>query len=129
VIGALSAMTAPAAPPDELPVSAIQGRTLEPRRSASGLYWGMVCIMAGLAAAYLGVIEHHETEPGDVALLIALTLPGIQLGASALASVVIWRSKRVDKQIRLRHLGKITLRSFLGALIGVALMLPLLARC
>jgi hypothetical protein len=62
-------------------------------------------------------------------LIIALLLPAVQLLASAFTGLFITPSSRPGKDIRLLHLGKITLRSLIGAVIGILLMLPLLAKC
>ncbi len=56
-------------------------------------------------------------------------LPAVQLLASAFAGLFITLSSRPGKEHRLMHLGKITLRSLIGAVIGILLMLPLLAKC
>ena len=127
VVGALSARPKPVEP--QLPVSAIDGRTLEPRHSASGLYWAIIAIMSGLASAYFVAFERHEVRNLEVALMLAIVFPAVQLAASIVAAILIARSRRVGKEVRLRHLGKITLRSFLGALIGAAIMLPMFGRC
>jgi hypothetical protein len=127
VIGALSARAKPV--DQTIPVSAIEGRTLEPRHSASSLYWAIIAIMASVASAYFVTFEHHQVESAEIALMLAICFPGVQLAASVVAAIVIMRSKRVGKEVRLRHLGKITLRAFLGAVIGVLIMLPMLGRC
>lgn len=126
-VGALSARARPVDP--QIPISAIDGRTLEPRHSASGLYWALTAIMAGVLGAYFVAFENHKVDTFTVALMIAIFLPAIQLAASIVSAIVILRSRRVGKEERLRHLGKITLRAFLGALIGLLIMIPMFGRC
>lgn len=120
VIGALSARAKPV-DPAQIPISAIGGPPLEPRYSASGLYWAIVAIISGLSAAYFVAFEGDTVKTAEVGLMLAICLPAVQLAAA----IAIACSKRVGKEVRLRHLGKITLRAFLGALIGTVIMLPL----
>ena len=128
--GAIGALSARPKPVDsQIPVSAIDGRTLEPRHSASGLYWAINAILAGLAGAYFAVFEGHKVETFDVVLLLAIIFPAVQLAASVVAAIAIARSRRVGKEARLRHLGKITLRAFLGALLGALIMIPMFKGC
>lgn len=127
LIGALSAVSKPVEP--QIPVSAIDGRTLEPRHSASGLYWAIIAIMSGLASAYFVAFEGQEVRNIEIALMLAICFPAVQLAASIVAAIVIWRSRRVGKEVRLRHLGKITLRAFVGGVIGFLIMLPLFGKC
>ncbi|HET7503579.1 MAG TPA: hypothetical protein VFK02_21300 [Kofleriaceae bacterium] len=128
VIGALSARSRPAAPP-AIPPSTIGGPTREPRHSATGLYWAMTALVSGLVSVYFFGVEHASTNSTEVALLIAICFPGVQLAASVVAALVIAGSRRGGKEVRLAHLGRITLRGFLGAVIGGLLMLPLLGKC
>lgn len=102
---------------------------LEPRHSATGLYWSIVAIMTGLLGTYFRVFEGKEVRGDDLALLIAIFFPAVQLAASAVAAIAIAMSRRVDKDVRLQHLGKITVRAVIGAVIGGAIMLPLLGGC
>ena len=123
VIGALSARATPVEP--QVPVSAVDGPTLEPRYSASGLYWAICAIVSGLASGYFVAFEASEVRNIEIALMLAICFPAVQLAASIIAAIVIASSKRVGKEVRLRHLGKITLRAFLGALIGFLIMIPM----
>ena len=127
VIGALSARPKPVDP--QIPVSAIDGRTLEPRHSASGLYWAITAILAGLLGSYFVAFEGHKVETIEVALLLAICFPAVQLAASVVAAIAIACSSRVRKEDRLRHLGKITLRAFVGALFGGLIMIPMFKGC
>ncbi len=126
VIGALSARSKPMV--EEVPISSTERSTLVPKTSATGLYWASVSITCGLMLAYFGGIEHEHIKSDELALLIAIFLPGVQLGASVIAALIIGFSNRVGKEARMAHLGRITLRAFLGGLIGFAIMIPLFLR-
>ena len=134
MIGALTALSPTIKPTDlqesALPSSAIKGATLEPRFSANGLYWAMTAMVSGVASAIiLTNMDRGNDQIAASVLVAALALPLFQLGASLISLFVILGSNRLGKEVRLRHLGKITLRSFIGGLIGIAIMLPLFARC
>lgn len=132
VIGAVAAGQPTIKPtdlqPSDLPVSALKGATLEPRYSAHGLYWLLTLIISGVITTLALASERHDRAAATV-LVAAIFLPLYQLGASLVAWIVIACSSRVGKEVRLRHLGKITWRSFLGAVIGALVMLPLFSRC
>ncbi len=53
-------------------------------------------------------------------ILYAILVPAVQLAASISALVITLTSKRPGQSERLRHLGKITLFSVLGTLLGGA---------
>jgi hypothetical protein len=126
IIGAATAR-ASAAPISALPPATIDGATRTAKPSATGLYWGMVLLVSIFVAMWnLGVERHPDSA--EAVLIIALVLPGIQLGASMIAAIVIVLSKRPRKDERLRHLGKITFRAFIGAVIGGLVMLPLFGK-
>ena len=123
-------MTTRSRPPQDaqLPTAAIDGATYEPKHSAAGLYWTVVFAISAFAAAWnLGVERHPDNA--EALLIIALLLPVVQLGASFVTAMIIAFSRRPGKDERFRHLGRITLRAFLGAVIGTLAMLPLLGMC
>lgn len=100
-----------------------------PQYSATGLYWALCAILSGITVGYFFGLERDHVRTGEVAVLMAICFPGVQLAASLIALIVIVFSKRVGKELRLRHLGKITVRAVVGAVGGALLMLPLLGRC
>lgn len=126
VVGALSAF-APKLDAPAVPASAVGGATREAKHSATGLYWAMTAIVTGLATAYFFGAE-SRSDSGEALLLIAIFLPGLQLAASLVAAIAIAASARPGKEVRLRHLGKITLRALIGAVLGAAVMVPWLCR-
>lgn len=115
--------------PATVPISAVVRPNLVPRYSATGLYWAICAILCGLSITYFFGFEGDHVKRGEVAVMIAICFPGVQLAASLITLIAIVASRRVGKEVRLRHLGKITLRAFLGALVGTLLMIPLLGRC
>jgi hypothetical protein len=128
VAGALSARPVPVAP-EQIPTSAIDGPTQLPKYSATGLYWAMSAILSGLTIGYFYGLERDHVRTGEIAVMMAVLFPGVQLVASVIAVIAIASSKRPGKHLRLRHLGKITLRAFLGAVVGTLIMLPMFGRC
>jgi hypothetical protein len=126
LIGALTA-TAKPVPAEQVPTATTDKPQLAPKHSATGLYWTIVLIVSGLFVSYNFAVERHPDD-GESLLIIALALPVIQLFASFLVVIVIGFSTRPGRDIRIAHLGRITLRAFLGALIGVVIMLPLLGK-
>jgi hypothetical protein len=83
----------------------------------------LVGFLMGAVAAYYYVSEGAK-NPRDLlhGLLIAvLVLPGLQLGASALAALAI-AVFYADRETPLRRVGQITLWSFVGTMVGIALM-------
>jgi hypothetical protein len=128
VAGALSARPAPL-DPGAPPASAIDRRTLVPQHSATGLYWAIAAILTGLSSAYFFGFEGDHVRTAEVAVMTAMFFPGVQLAASVIALIVIVSSRRLGKELRLRHLGKITLRAFLGAVVGTLIMIPMFGRC
>jgi len=127
VIGALVAFPAKPAEP-QIPLSTIDGPTREPRLSATGLYWATCAILGGLVGAGFVISEGSRLQGLDAMLLVAMTFPGVQLAASIVAALVIVGSKRPGKELRLAHLGKITVRAFIGGVIGALVMLPMCVR-
>ena len=103
-----------------MPAATTAPGTLAPKYSAGNVYWTSVLIASALAVA---MFFGRNTNTDEALLMIALTFPAIQLGASVIAAVAIGLSKRPGKELRMAHLGKITLRAFLWGVIGGVLVL------
>lgn len=90
---------------------------------AGVLYWLLVCFGLGLVAAYYVIVEaHRRLDDWFIGMLVGLFfLPAVQLGASLVAWLVILIFY-ADRTAALMRLGRITVWSFVGALIGSALM-------
>jgi hypothetical protein len=88
------------------------------------LYWLLVCFGLGLCAVYWFVFEKPSSRPDNLfmGLLVGLFfLPAVQLGASIVAGLAVLLFY-TDKATAGARVGKITLWSFVGTLIGVAAM-------
>lgn len=131
VIGALSARSVPVAPEPEIPAAVLatehDGRTLIRKTSVAGLYWALVAIATGLFVSLS--IEPHSSRNNEIAVGIAMVLPGLQLAASLVACGVVLFSKHIDRHARLVHLWRITLRTLVGGLIGLGVMIVLFKAC
>jgi hypothetical protein len=62
---------------------------------------------------------------GAAVLILALVLPGVQLGAALVTAVVLVAPARPDKPYQLRQLAKIVLGTVAGTILGLLAMLPL----
>lgn len=117
LIGAAAAR-APNGPAGDPPTATIGGAPTEPKYSVSREYW-----MSFLVASVITMmILAAEIDSGDkllgMVIVYAIVAPGVQLAASLSALVITLVSKRPGQSERLRHLGKITLFSVIGALLG-----------
>jgi hypothetical protein len=90
--------------------------------SAGALYWLLVCFGAGLVTIWPAVVERRHPDNLFAGLFITvMVLPAVQLAASAVAIgiVFLFYADRATAAIRI---GKITLWSFVGTIIGIAIM-------
>jgi hypothetical protein len=89
----------------------------------TALYWLLLLFLMSVTAVWY-YIDQGATNPESlgVGLVIAfMILPALQLGASVLALIAV-AAFYPSRSVPLRRVGKITLWSFAGTLIGVALM-------
>jgi hypothetical protein len=89
----------------------------------TALYWLLVLFLMSVTAVWY-YIQQGATNPEALflGLLIAfMILPALQLGASLLSLLAV-ALFYPTQSVPLRRVGKITLWSFVGTLIGVALM-------
>jgi hypothetical protein len=91
---------------------------------AGALYWLLVCVGLGVGSLWYFLAEGAR-RPEDLfyGFLISLifALPLVQLGASVVAAVIVFLFY-ADRATAAIRIGKITLWSFVGTLIGVAIM-------
>jgi hypothetical protein len=117
LIGAAAAR-APIGPAGEPPVATIGGAPTEPKYSVNREYWMSFLVASVITMMILAV----ELSGGDkligMFIIYAIVVPGVQLAASISALVITLSSKRPGQSERLRHLGKITLFSVIGTLLG-----------
>jgi len=93
----------------------------EREASAAPLYWFMLAL--GTASVVGGSLANGLWDWGSILLLIVLVLPAIQLGASFVAMVAIAVVPRFeDKNGYMSSLGRITLLSLAGTMIGIMVM-------
>jgi hypothetical protein len=90
---------------------------------AGVLYWLLVCFGLGLCGVYYVAVESTHRPDGLIeGLLVGLfCLPAVQLGASLVAGLAVLLFY-TDKAAAGTRIGKITLWSLVGTLIGVAAM-------
>lgn len=94
----------------------------EPSYRVTKEYWAVVLLLSTLVLPLymMGKIKQGRVE--EWALVYAILLPAVQLGASVIVGIRNSFSKRPGKHERLRHLGSITVRAFLGTMLGVLVM-------
>lgn len=122
IIGAATAK-ATAEPEPPIPPAGMRPGKLVARHSTAPAYW----ISFLLACGVLWALILTEERPVTGLVLLAMLAPGVQLAASLMTACAIGLSRTPGRRERFRHLSRITLRSLLGAIIGTAIMLPILA--
>jgi hypothetical protein len=124
LVGALTAQ--PRGIPTDLPPTAVVGAPRgEPKYAANREYWVSLLVICCVIAPAFFLLLWDLRMDGEMILAYALFFPAMQLAASAAALVLLLISKRPGREQRLRHLGSITARSFVGGVIGFVIMLPL----
>lgn len=124
IVGALTAKTPKA--PDTVPTAVVGGSEAGPRYSVRKEYWVTLLILSTVAFPILLVATDIRLKRIEEWLLMyAIFMPGIQLAATIVVGFRNTFSKRPGQQERIRHLGSITLRAFIGTLAGLLIMLLL----
>lgn len=124
VIGAATAR-APKPPEDALqqPIAIVGANTAEPRYGIGKLYWLTLLILCVTGAPMVLVQAGAKADAVELFWFYALLLPFIQLATSLVVlGIEFLVTRRPGRDERLRHLGSITLRAFIGGLIGVGVM-------
>jgi len=131
----------PGAPLPERPADTLAEPTwaieqAPPRRamSGTGVYWLTLLVLTPLACVLVGAYNGRPSQPFDWAAgflgTIFFGLPFVQLAASAVAAVIVLiRSPAAVERAHLWQIGRITLWTILGTLVGtgaLALMCGLL---
>jgi hypothetical protein len=122
LIGAASAKASRTIEATDPPSAVIGASTAEPTYSIARHYWMAVLVLSVLAVGGLATVFSENERMLGIAILMAILMPGVQLLASLAALVMSVISKRPGHQERLSHLGRITVRSVFGTLIGLAVM-------
>ena len=125
VVGALTAK-APKPPENTVPTAVVGTDRAEPNYKVTKEYWVTVFILATVALPLFIVGQGGDfNEPLEWLLVYAIFLPGLQLLASVIVGVRNTWSKRPGRQQRIQHLGSITVRAFIGGLLGILAMVLL----
>jgi hypothetical protein len=94
------------------------------------LYWVLFSLLSLGTFLYFVLQNDPSTrEPIWAGILTVLFMPGVQLAASLLAVLVVAvcpAGLMPDKRAALVRIGKISLWAFVGGLLGMLLMLPLM---
>ena len=94
--------------------------------SAIAVYWVVVLLLSVLAAGgtvYLGMSSSRSSDNFFIALvLLVLGFPVLQLVASLLTALVMVASTQSDKWRQLLQVGKITLGTLIGTVLGIVSM-------
>jgi hypothetical protein len=128
VVGALTAKT-PRMPDHPVPTAVVGTAAVAPNYTVTKEYWATVLVLTlvGFPLLIFAMFDADvfSGEPGAWVIVYALVFPGIQLAASIVVAVRNAYSSRPGKAERMKHLGSITLRSFIGGVIGTVIMLPI----
>ena len=111
-------------PPESAPPTAVAGGVdVAPNYKVTKEYWVTLLILCTVGLPILlAASDVRIDRPGEWLLMYAIFLPAIQLAASVVVGVRNTFSKRPGKQERIEHLGSITVRAFIGGLLGILVM-------
>jgi hypothetical protein len=93
------------------------------------VYWVLFSLLSMGTFLYFVTAHGGGNDPIWAGIGTVLVMPGIQLGASLLALLVVALCPAAlvpDKPAAVVRIGKISLWAFVGGLVGMGLMLPLL---
>jgi hypothetical protein len=124
IVGALTGK-APKLPENvaAVPTAVAGGVDVAPNYKVTKEYWVTLLILCTVGLPILMFATDTRIDrPGEWLLLYAIVLPGIQLAASVIVGLRNTWSKRPGKQERIAHLGSITVRAFIGGLLGILVM-------
>ncbi len=125
LIGALSAKV-PQPPVETVPTAVVGTDNAAPNYRIAKEYWVTVLILTTVVLPVVLVVLADADVNDDFgvwALLAAMVFPGVQLAASVVVALRNhFFSKRPGEKERMNHLAIITGRAFLGAMIGVLVM-------
>jgi hypothetical protein len=113
----------------EPPTAVIGTDKVEPKYDVWREYWISTLILCTVVfpLLFLRDVDPEELTWGPMLLVFAMIFPAVQLAGSLVTFVITYSSKRPGREERLKHLGRITLRAFVGTVIGLFVMIPILA--
>lgn len=122
LVGALTAKAPKTAEP--VPTAIVGSEKVAPQYRVTKEYWVTVLILCTVAVPFYVASQMRRdiVEPLEWAFFYAIFFPAIQLGASVVVALRNTFSKRPGREDRLRHLGSITARAFVGGMIGIVVM-------
>jgi hypothetical protein len=120
--GVIGALTAKMPPLPTGPTAIADSPKAEPKYSVKRDYWLTVLIISTVVFPLM-FFRENDMNAGAWALIYAVFFPVIQLAASIVVLIQTSISKRPGREQRIRHLGSISLRAFVGACIGMGVML------
>jgi hypothetical protein len=122
LVGALTAKTPKTV--ETVPTAVVGTAKVAPQFRVTKEYWATVLILCTVAIPVyvISMTRTRITDPLEWAFFYAIFFPAIQLGASFVVLVRNGFSKRPGREERMRHLGSITGRAFVGGMIGILVM-------
>jgi hypothetical protein len=121
LVGALTAKGPK--PPETVPTAVVGTDRAEPNYRVTKEYWATVLILATVALPLYAFSQGGRLEePLEWLFVYAIFLPAVQIVASVVVALRNTWSKRPGKDERLRHLGSITARAFIGGILGILAM-------
>jgi hypothetical protein len=122
LVGALTAK--PPKATEAVPTAVVGTAKVAPQFRVTKEYWVTVLILCTVAVPFyvFSMTRTQIVEPLEWAFFYAIFFPAIQLVASLAVLVRNGFSKRPGREERMRHLGSITARAFVGGLIGILVM-------
>jgi len=94
----------------------------QPGVSGAGLYWLLLLAVTPGAAGVVFLLVRDVLVTG---ILLALGLPLLQIGASVLSFIGLALWPRPDQTLQMSQVGKITLGSVVGTVLGLVVMVGL----
>lgn len=91
--------------------------------TAVSLFWVFLCFLSVACVVWVTLVAGGRDACGGAVLLLALTMPGLQLGSIVLVAIVMSFWTRPDRGFQFGQLGRITLGTFVGTVAGILLML------
>ena len=92
------------------------------RIPAATLFW-LVLLGLSVAVLILVAVMGGRNAGGGALLILALTLPAVQLASAFVVAVVLGFSRRIDRDYQLSRVGHIAGGTMLGTVTGVLLMI------
>jgi len=90
--------------------------------SAAVLFWWTLLVLS-VVVSILVVVMAGGDACGGALLVLALTLPAVQLASALMVAVGLLLSRRIDRDAQLGRLGHIVGGTMIGTLTGVVLMI------